>query len=120
MVESAQDFNNRRRNARKGVLARFVGGLALCVILSYTTKHCEEANSMEPEQHDKSHIEQIVEQAHCGHDGQLHYQTAVREQDPGFEKGYRSFCLTGDDGCPFYVSDDRGVHDYCNAPRGGR
>lgn len=113
---NAQEFDKRRRNARWNCLTRFIGGLLFCATLSYTMKKCYEVNGMESQ--DKSNIEEIISQAHCGHKGKLHYQVPVLEGDPGFSDGFRSYCLVGDNGCPFYVRDKKG-DDYCNAYRRG-
>lgn len=115
MVENAHEHDKKRRKARNNGLAKFALGLTLAVTMNYAVRNCTEANSMEHKEYDNT-IDQIVETAHCGFNSKLHYQAPIERGTPGFEEGYRSFCLTGDEGCPFYVTDGK-QHDFCNAYR---
>ncbi len=103
----------QKQNKRKGLRDTVKAGLfgaGFLLMMTGTLKECNEVNSMTKQ----DNIENIVEQAACGHNGQLHYQRPITQGEHGFSEGFRSYCLVNGDNCPFYQS--KGVFEYCHAP----
>lgn len=54
----------------------------------------------------------VLANAHCEHDGKIHYQTLLDKDDKMFTK-FNGYCLVSASKCPYFRKVVGDLNDYC-------